>query len=645
MNKQLEINMFFSQVQNNFTLLYDEFFRDDDTSLITNDNDIIDSIIHNGMKEGLQRFRCIVYKYTQQENEQENENIKSNCVKYQQKEVEKFLEKKKNKDNPHTGIPIKQSEIKLFHPSRDIDEQIITSEFNEFYQRFPDLAPINMIKHLNGTNMITKRIEYYKNEITRLATLTTDQVIYNDTQTRQYYSTPISNSLLDLFEYKNTNKNVNDAIKLNVDCCVGFIIKQFKKFADVLIQYRVECEIVVYHLIDIEFRNDLAKKKIAIQRMDVIARNMSSFYQQIQNVANCYQTYLTTNISDLEVAKSNLTNCMNRLHSMSGGNMKGGGVLSFFKSKVSTCVVKFLQWVVQPLVLLVSLIGPILCFTLYALLFMVFWFVMVFVVMIQKGLDTKDINPMFFETYNRWGEDKLEELGRYGACETTEYDYNAIYVDWYDGMIEGVISKVERWGASQGGSPNDEFKHCSIVFLIAFINPHIALNYVFRKSRFNIFQLDLFVSLSNIKTNTTSNAESNISKFLTYIKEQNIDDLKDEFKSLKQFRDLPPYLSQKKGGGKLSKRQLLHIAKNFLVTPRQFRACDKKHWTYLNEILKTKFGISKIVVHVSKDYMCVRYKINDFPMYDIKLSSNQDKKQLKSIIGGVAPPHPRRVSK
>ena len=301
-----------------------------------NTDDMFDSSTHlnqfdkdllsQGFTTGIKRFKCIVAKYASLKDDQLDGYI-ATCVEIQKKETEK----------PRNRKPFKYGEIKQFHP----------------YQKFQDFETIDIGRHMRSNNAIANGLNYYASIIHDILynkfRLTSEALAKNPKLQRfcslglDVKSGLLSRSGIDMITME--DPDMATSLHIVLGNAEHYILRNFKKFADVTIALRVECEIATYGLIDEQYGNDSEKKLHLVRAMSQIGRESSKLAAIIQKVYECYKVYYLSSSHDVDTNLKNLKHCISVnlepffSEGCPNGNqtcMVGGGFGSFLKSIAKT---------------------------------------------------------------------------------------------------------------------------------------------------------------------------------------------------------------------------------------------------------------------------------------------------------------------
>lgn len=362
---------FLPSIKKNFTDLYmrailldansndqaESVYKDKDFNLSREDI----QLLQNGLMDGIKRFTCIVVKYAKDLQYDNNtkksgresyiDDIQSKCENLQKDERYKKENDIDANNKRVIGKPFKYEEIKLFHP----------------YQKMEDYEEIDITKHMKGKNMIAYVIDFYTKTLNKILESKNTFTQLDETVSKRLESycagrniTSVTSSLL---RQANVNRqNVNPAAYKQIDtilgCAEAFIIKQFKRFADVTVQLDIECKIATYALIDAKYGNDATAKRPLVDAMTQISRNTANLARILQQVSKCYEVYMTSNSTE---STEQLHKFMSQLESYSKPGlengvslMRGGGSFGSYTKSIAKAVIKFVYISIKSITLFLT---------------------------------------------------------------------------------------------------------------------------------------------------------------------------------------------------------------------------------------------------------------------------------------------------
>lgn len=364
---------------NKFKELYSSLLNNDSIiSIDKNESNIVNAYLDSGIKNGIDRFKCIILKYARDDRLEFKSpliytDIIEKCTDIQRVETNNKLSKKRY------AKPFKYLDIKSFNPLVKLND-------------FQDLSISSFTSYVehNNRNTIVNRLRVYNkliiDSINEYTTPLTNSIL--DKRIESFCkSTPRNSSMLTrLLEthYLDFSSESGNILKNRVNkilCSAeSYIVGQFIRFADITIMLSVQCKDSVYALIDDsnnEAKNNLGvlsikNKKTIISTIQNIERSSASLYGALKNLATCYKIYYFSHGEQRKISEQNLNECLSTFENFfkqSGGGKKheillqyGGNFFGTLKNSVSSFfkgvidVSKFVTGIVGVFVTLISCI-------------------------------------------------------------------------------------------------------------------------------------------------------------------------------------------------------------------------------------------------------------------------------------------------
>lgn len=298
-------------LQRNFIELYRKML--DKEWNASNASSAPSGIVQQGITTGIQRFQCIIAKYAFEDNENrivERKNaLRGRCVTYNEGERAKGTGRGKY------GKPFKYDEIQRFSP------------YDTTLQAWEQ---IDIGRHMDGKNAVAAGVQRYINALaqiteTRAKLAQADVARLCPAGQRMSVLMDKAKITADMFP----DRDIYDQVLMIMGCMEAYVSRQFVKFADVMDQLRIECEIATYALIDERFATtgDLKEKQASVRDMAEISRFAAGFYASVKRVADCWAAYF----KDPTMSMSRVVACVEKGmqpymgEHINGTDMLGGG--------------------------------------------------------------------------------------------------------------------------------------------------------------------------------------------------------------------------------------------------------------------------------------------------------------------------------
>ena len=303
-------------------------------------------LLARGYQNGIKRFACIMAKYAFDENDSKVVAYVERCKELNNYQMTKTRNKK----------PFKYDEIKLFHP----------------YMKLRDFEAVDIEKHIRNGNKISKGFQFYIDTINKIikdGVRITDDMIRVDTKMKRYLtfqnedeSKLLKRSVKNIEDLKTSDNDMYESLNIVMRNAERYVLRNFKKFVDVTIQLRIECEIATYELIDDKYGHDALSKRPLVNAMTMFSREAARLSAILQKVAACYEVYYLSEGNNVSNNLASLKKCIGTHlkpffdESCNGRVCQvGGGFGSFLKNMA----VKFYEFVIIPTAKFLAFTGSI----------------------------------------------------------------------------------------------------------------------------------------------------------------------------------------------------------------------------------------------------------------------------------------------